>query len=212
MKTFFIYEDWKRQDHLPEDYYAAKSIESLDRDKNLGLFKRGNDVYTSGYNGLCYLMKSNMVYDYNSIIKVKSRFSVDVDEMISTIVGDDEFEAYLFESDKKDSDSLEDSELIKFYDRQPLIKTEDPFVSSASILFSIQFILAVKILCMKPLYRTMEKQESNFTGKVKGKILIGKNIKCNTSRGRNERIYCQYGTSNVDNLPNRIIKAALKKL
>jgi len=115
--------------------------------------------------------------------------------MISTIVEDDEFEAYLFESGKKDGDSLEDSELVKFYDKQPMIKTEDPFVSSASILFSIQFILSVKMLCMKPLYRTMEKQEGNFTGKVKGKILIGKNIKYNTSRARNERIYCQYGIS-----------------
>lgn len=217
MKNIIDLKDWEeikgKDSEFLKDAFIAEDIDSLDRDKNLGLFKSNDKKYTSGYNGICYRTKSNGALDYNTILHVATRFKLNVDEMISIISEDDEFEQYLFGSRGNDKyyHSNEDSVLIKFYDKQPLIKTNDALAQNASILFSMQFILSIKALCMKPLYHTIERQESNFIGKVKGKILINKNIKYNTVRARNERIYCQYGTSTTDNLPNRILKASLKK-
>lgn len=209
--------DWSKVDsNGTGNLFAAEGIDNIDRDKNLGLFKTkssNNEIslYSSGYNGLCYATDNNGSIDYKKVIKVVSKFSLSMDDMIIKIVEDEEFEDYLFDGSQQDSDSLEDSELIKFYDRQPLIKMKDTFVSSASILLSIQFILLMKQLCQKPLYKKIDKQEQNLVGKAKGKILVGKNIKYNLSRARKERVYCEFSKAKVDNKPNRILKAALKQ-
>lgn len=55
------------------------------------------------------------------------------------------------------------------------------------------------------------KKEKNLTGKVKGKIVIEKNIRANTMHGRNDRFYCQYLQFSEDIIENQILKAALKK-
>ena len=49
------------------------------------------------------------------------------------------------------------------------------------------------------------------SGKVKGKIVIGKNIRANIMHGRNDRFYCQYLRFSDDIIENQILKAALKK-
>jgi 5-methylcytosine-specific restriction endonuclease McrBC regulatory subunit McrC len=54
-------------------------------------------------------------------------------------------------------------------------------------------------------------QEENFNSKVRGKIDIKKNIRMNTTHGRNERFYCKYIDFTEDNIENRILKATLIK-
>lgn len=63
----------------------------------------------------------------------------------------------------------------------------------------------------RPLMGRMLKEEENLTGKVKGKIVIEKNIRSNTMHGRNDRFYCQYLRFSDDIIENQILKAALRK-
>lgn len=73
------------------------------------------------------------------------------------------------------------------------------------------FLTLLRLLCKKPLMGRMLKEEKNLTGKVKGKIVIEKNIRANTMHGRNDRFYCQYLQFSEDIIENQILKAALKK-
>lgn len=50
---------------------------------------------------------------------------------------------------------------------------------------------------------------NNLVGKVKGKIVVSENIRCNTVKGRNDRIFCQYHVIDIDTIPNQILRAAL---
>jgi len=50
---------------------------------------------------------------------------------------------------------------------------------------------------------------NNLVGKVKGKIVVSENVRCNTVKGRDDRIFCQYHVINIDTVPNQILRAAL---
>ena len=57
----------------------------------------------------------------------------------------------------------------------------------------------------------MVRNEQNLVGKAKGKIVFSKNIRFNTLKGRDDRIYCRYLQYSEDILENRVLKAALHK-
>lgn len=50
---------------------------------------------------------------------------------------------------------------------------------------------------------------NNLVGKVKGKIVVSENLRCNTVKGRDDRIFCQYHVIDIDTIPNQILRAAL---
>lgn len=51
--------------------------------------------------------------------------------------------------------------------------------------------------------------EENLNCKIKGRILIQKQLKYNTSKGQNQKIYCAYNKMTEDIRENQIIKYAL---
>jgi 5-methylcytosine-specific restriction endonuclease McrBC regulatory subunit McrC len=53
--------------------------------------------------------------------------------------------------------------------------------------------------------------EENLVGKVKGKALFNKNIRNNSIRGRDDRLYCRYLRYSEDITENQILRAALQK-
>ena len=57
----------------------------------------------------------------------------------------------------------------------------------------------------------MVRNEENLVGKAKGKIVFSKNIRVNTLKGRDDRIYCRYLQYSEDILENRVLRAALHK-
>lgn len=50
---------------------------------------------------------------------------------------------------------------------------------------------------------------NNLVGKVKGKIVVSENVRCNTVKGRDDRIFCQYHVIDIDTVPNQILRSAL---
>ena len=50
---------------------------------------------------------------------------------------------------------------------------------------------------------------NNLVGKVKGKVVVSENVRRNTVKGRDDRIFCQYQVIEIDTIPNQILRAAL---
>ncbi|RAZ59233.1 restriction endonuclease, partial [Klebsiella oxytoca] len=73
------------------------------------------------------------------------------------------------------------------------------------------FISLLRSLCSRPLMGRTVSREENLTGKARGRIVFSRNIRHNTLRGRDDRLYCRYLQYTEDILENQILKAALKK-
>lgn len=80
-----------------------------------------------------------------------------------------------------------------------------------SILIIVSYLRELNSLCVRHLRRHFVRQRENFTGKVRGKIIIGENIRRNAARGRIDRVFCEYQAISDDILENRILRAALEK-
>ena len=73
----------------------------------------------------------------------------------------------------------------------------------------IDFVNKAKTVCQKNLKRQSQRTEENIYCKVRGKIVIQKQIKYNASKGQNHRMYCSYTSLSEDIKENQIIKYAL---
>ena len=92
---------------------------------------------------------------------------------------------------------------------KPSIQT-DVFDNVLSPLLLIHFVCLLEKLLKRGLKKGFVRWEENLNGKIKGRILIAKNIQKNLRTQRQERTYCGYQEWTVDTLENRILKKALK--
>lgn len=189
---------------------------------NLGIHYYKNQLYSSNLVGICRLktVENESIYDEEGnelLLKVIPRFDVTVVELLNYIREDDEFDRYLAPQTKsnkhqdKEIESIDKNEIFYFFENEKPLKVEDGISSENSIITVTVFLSLLKLLCKRPLLGKMKKNEENLTGKVKGKIVIEKNIRANTMHGRNDRFYCRYLHFTDDILENQLLKAALKK-
>lgn len=189
---------------------------------NLGLKRRNGRVYSGNYVGLCRLRdvsgKGIRSLDGREVIlKVEPRFPVSVVEMLQALRDDDEFERYLAPQSTRigevpqEIEDLRCNELFYFSDHEEPIYVSDTLALNSSIIAVSAFLSLLKDLCRKPLMGKMLCREENLVGKVKGKVLFSPNIRANTLRGREDRIFCRYLQYSQDILENRVLKAALYK-
>lgn len=215
-------------DNSPMDKLQEKvSIESIrystgDEPINLGIRRINGKIYSGNYVGLCRLKDTggNILKSYDGrevILRVDPRFNVSVVDMLNFIKGDDEFERYLApqtcrmgDADREIED-LKNNALFYFFDGEDPIFVRDNLAFNSSIITASVFLVLLKALCSKPLMGRMLCQEENLVGKVKGKVLFGKNIRSNTLKGRNDRFYCRYLQYSENIIENQILKAALQK-
>lgn len=195
---------------------------SADEPINLGIRCFNNQVYSSNFVGVCRLKeitgKNIMSHDGKEVIlKIVPRFPVSVVQMIDLIKDDDEFERYLapqtirVATAEKDVEDLKKNEVFHFFDKEPPIYITDNIARDSSILTATVFISMLKDLCRRPLMGKMVTTEENLVGKVKGKVLFGKNIRKNTIKGRDDRLYCCYLRYSEDIIENQVLRAALQK-
>jgi 5-methylcytosine-specific restriction enzyme subunit McrC len=76
-------------------------------------------------------------------------------------------------------------------------------------LLIVQYLQVVKSIVRKGLKKSYYKVERNLYSRVKGKILISKNIKQNLVKGKTLNTYCSYDEFGFDGIENRILKKAL---
>lgn len=189
---------------------------------NLGIHKVNGRLYSSNYVGVCRLKglngKTIRARDGREIIiRIEPRFPISVVEMLNMLRDDDEFESYLApQTNRLNDNSLEvedlrSNELFSFFTDDDPIFLKDSFAKESSIIAASVFITLLKGLCSKPLMGRMICKEENLVGKVKGKVVFSKNIRNNTLRGRDDRVFCRYLYYSEDILENQILKAALHK-
>ncbi len=98
---------------------------------------------------------------------------------------------------------------LDFWAEQDLIDVEND--NDFLLLTAIAFLRELNTLCIRHLRRHFLREQQNFVGKIKGKILIGENLRQNIIRHRPDRIFCEYQSVSNDILENRILRTALEK-
>lgn len=192
---------------------------------NLGIRVYNKELWSGNYVGICKLKYKDHRTERNLvdkdgrevILKIEPRFKVSVPDMLNFVSSDEEFETYLAPQTTnntkqgKAEDTI-NNKLFRFSeDEDPIFVEDELLTKNSSIITAANFICMLKALCLRPLMGKMLAKEENLTGKVKGKILISKNIRMNTIRGRDDRIYCRYLQYSEDIPENQVLKAALKK-
>ena len=125
--------------------------------------------------------------------------------MLEKVMTDNEYEKYVDELHSKNK------YLFKVMYNQPLIKLEEDRSFSSDILCALSFVQSCYSLCKKGIKKKMIYEEENYNSKIRGKIDIKKNIRKNTSHGRNDKFYCKFISFSMDNIENQILKATLMK-
>lgn len=88
-------------------------------------------------------------------------------------------------------------------------ETDVGLVDAYGVFEIIDFVKKAKDVCKKNLKKQSQRVEENLDCKVKGRILIQKQIKYNISKGQNQKTYCSYNKMSDDIKENQIIKYAL---
>jgi 5-methylcytosine-specific restriction enzyme subunit McrC len=100
---------------------------------------------------------------------------------------------------------LKDLVHIKFDKPYIEIETKDDGLSPFII---IQFITLLRKLVQKGLKKSYYTVEENLNSRIKGKILIGKDVKTNQMKGKAANTYCRYQYFGYNSEENRILKKA----
>lgn len=79
-----------------------------------------------------------------------------------------------------------------------------------SIFLITEYLSILHRIVRKGLRRSYYTVEENLAKKVKGKILVGKNIRKNLSRGNITDNVCRYQVYDIDSTENQILKKALR--
>ena len=74
----------------------------------------------------------------------------------------------------------------------------------------VQYLNLLKQLVRKGLKKSYYKVTHNLQSKVKGKILVGQNIKTNIFKNRLTNTICEYQEFGIDTMENRFLKKVLK--
>lgn len=189
---------------------------------NLGIRRINGRLYAGNYVGVCRLKsvigKNIITKDGRDVIlKIQPRFPLSVVDMLNVIREDDEFERYLapqttrIGASDREVEDLVSNELFHFFSDEDPIFLHDEIAKESSIITASVFISLLQNLCKRPLMGRTVRKEENLVGKAKGKIIFNKNIRFNTLRGRDDRLYCRYLQYTEDIIENQILKAALKK-
>jgi len=206
----------------PGDIERIRTSQDGDSRVNLGIHYYNNKLYSSNYVGICRLKsyEGQTLYDDDGnelLLKVVPRFNVTVVKLLNYIRDDDEFDRYLAPQTTsnrfrdKSIEAADQNEVFYFFNDEKPLKVDDGISAENSIITVTVFLSLLKLLCKRPLMGKMLKREENLSAKVKGKIVIEKNIRANTMHGRNDRFYCKYLQFTDNIIENQILKAALKK-
>ena len=194
--------DWTKFDgkFLPEDTIFEGDETSY---INLGITKKDTTPSAKGLVGIVRLKRDIPTPNDEHILIVEPRFeNLSPIKMLEALSHDEEFEFY-------------ESQLSSFYHfflNEKPIKLERPIDLEVSTLNALLYLNVLKTIVKKPLFGRMMKIEENMVSKVKGKIVIHKQIKHNLLHARPDRMYCAYQQFTVDVPENQYLKSALLKV
>lgn len=204
---------------------------------NLGLYLDKNlNIYSTQYVGVVPLTDSKsrpLVHDdHVYVIKINSRFHISPLEMLKEVLnGDDYYEnpgmlqcsSYklselkeIFKRGRKNKvlcGTIKDIGKITLKQGEEVNGKDnelDFILSGIYPVFEvIRFVALAKEVCKKNLKQQSICKEENLVGKVKGRVLINKQIKQNLCRGQYHKTYCAYNFLSDNIKENVILKYTL---
>lgn len=114
------------------------------------------------------------------------------------------------------NDALLEQENAKHLDGLLTIKFDKPSIRVSqqhdvlSIFLITEYLNLLYQIVRKGLKRSFYSVEENLSNKVKGKILVGKNICMNLTKGKLTDNFCHFQVYGIDSTENRILKKALR--
>jgi len=97
------------------------------------------------------------------------------------------------------------TDLIQIEWHDPLIRIEQEDDTLTPFLV-VQFLQLVRQIVRKGLKKSYYKVRENLNNRVKGKILVGHQVKQNVLKNRLTKTYCEYQVFGEDNIENRFLK------
>ena len=161
----------------------------------LKLQRIGEDVYATGsyFVGIDWLKENEVGIQVSP--KMNDGFEIDYVRMLNDAL-----------CEKENYEHLKDLVTIKF--DKPSIKINQK-QDLLSIFLITEYLTLLQRIVKKGLKKSYYMLEDNLSNKVKGKILVAKNIRKNLTRGNITDNYCSYQVYDVDSYENQILKKAL---
>ena len=177
---------------------------------NLGIYNSHKwGIRSDKYCGYSWLKDQNNKILKNDkdgediILHIKPRFGLDFNKMLQTIASDEEFFDYL---------GLEtDDPMICFFHDEPMIENVNVEENLNLLISVISFIALLDRTTRVSVIKKMVKVEENAVGRVRGHILMNKNISRNICQGHIERIYATHNERSENIRENRMLLYVLNK-
>ena len=158
----------------------------------LGCHCRGNKIYSGNFIGAVWIGEG----DCRAPLVVSPKFdNLDYLRMYLDCAKDKKIGARL-------------GECFSIWPEQASIEADDAVFSE---LIVCAFLRELNDLCRRRLRRYFTAEEANLFGKVKGKIMLARQLRDNIPRARAANVWCRYNTASPDFLENRVLRAALEK-
>ena len=178
--------------HISNEYreYLKKRINDCKQREILGLHETKDGFAPGHYIGMVWLGADNQ-----TVLRVDSKFpTMDYVAMYAecaahSIIG-------------------ERLNCFHVWPEQELIDTHGHDFSNLAI---IAYLRELNKFCQRHMRRHFIRERQNFVGKMKGKILVGENLRRNIIHARPDRIYCEYQSVSDDILENQILRTALER-
>lgn len=177
-------------------------LESLRSEWRLGL---NNDKDSANYHRLSHYSGAVwLLHEADTILVVAPKIhDLDAVAMFIDIAASPLYSKDVFK------DVLNTDSVFGCKPEQPVIEGVD--LPDVTLLQVSVFLANLSHFCKRNLRHQFFTTRQNLVGKVKGRIMVGDNVRHNTARGRADRVVCQYAHLTMDTLANRILKAALSR-
>lgn len=183
--------------HIEDGKEAVYTVKRGREDNELclKLQRIGEDVYATGsyFVGIDWLKENELGIQVSP--KMNDGYEIDYVRMLNDAL-----------CEKENYEHLKDLVTIKF--EKPSIKINQK-QDLLSIFLITEYLNLLERIVKKGLKKSYYMVEENISNKVKGKILVAKNIRINLVRGNVTDNVCSYQVYDVDSYENQILKKAL---
>lgn len=138
----------------------------------------------------------------------KGELAIYVEPKINSSASNTDYFKMLFEGFKNPDVSAYLPDIFEMKLAEPQIILPSKFDLLTPLLV-YQFLTLLKDLVRKGLKKSHQAVEQNLPNRVKGKILVGQQIKQNVLKNNLLKNYCRFNTFSVDGPENRVLKKAL---
>lgn len=206
---------------------AVLEDKAFDKKRGLYCFTVSNNSEDSVSVKAHYYIGVDWLLQHHTAITIAPKLNTRYTTVITGKESEDEIDAAPKDDIEKDSgvfidyfsmlnECLGSDFLYKETDNLIKIDWEAPEISISqeqdwlSPLLIVKFLNVLKSIIRKGLKKSYYKTVESLNSKVKGKILVGTNIKENVLKNRLTKTICQYEEFGINNMENRLLKRALE--